>query len=343
MMVVRREMIATALQGQRKRSSRTARTHVLVWWTFVPVIAILAFLCSPSGQARAAFSIQIAPAQVELTLDPGDTVDQKLAVRNHDSGPIDLAITVADFELSATGVFQPSVPGHTTYSASRWVAFPLTTLHLEAGETKQIDYSILVPGNAEPGGHYTAIMLEGASTPEVSESNGQPQVTLRGRVVAEILITIPGEIRRELVIENLAVPSIAFGAGADTADVTVTNAGNVHLTPNGYVQTWGGLPAATFDQEFGQFTLLPGASRRFSVQLGHQPWLGKVRAKTELQYGPSIGVFDRSAETTVEYFVISWKVIVILDLILIGFDVVLFREWRRRVAARRASLLPDPS
>ncbi len=342
-MVVRREMIAAVLQRQRKRSSRTARSHVWVWMTLVPAITILAFLCSPPDTARAAFSIQIAPAQIELTLDPGDTVHQKLAVRNHDTQPIDLEITVADFELSAAGVFQPSAPGHTTYSASQWVTFPLAALHLEAGETKQTDYSIVVPGNAEPGGHYTAIMLEGASTPEENDPNGEPLVTLRGRVVAEILITIPGEIRRELLIEALSVPRIAFGAGADYADIMVTNAGNVHLTPNGYVQTWGGLPAAAFDQEFGQFTLLPGASRHFRVALAHQPWLGKVRAKTELQYGPSIGVFDRSVETTVEYFVISWKVIVILDLILIGFDLVLFREWRRRVAARRASPRPDPS
>lgn|GEM_PF-2150761 len=321
------------LSGPRMRVSSSA--GLLIALVFVVSLGLTA-------PARADFSVQIVPAQVELVLEQGSNTDTWVSATNHGIDPIDLAITVSDFTLSASGSFETLEPGHATYSAGRWLEMPLDALHLAPGETGSIDYTITVPPDAEPGGHYAAIIFE--TRPVESESTEEgSQVRIAGRVVAEVLITVPGPITRSLVVDSLTVPRIAFGAGADTVEVAVTNAGNVHLTPNGYVQTWGGLPAATFDQEFGQFTLLPGASRRFSVQLGHQPWLGKMRAKTEFLYGPSIGVFDRSVETTVEYFVISWKVIAILDLVLIGFDLVLFREWRRRVAARRASPPPDPS
>lgn len=297
--------------------------------------AALTFAFFP-GPARASFSVEIAPAQIEITLEPGADSAQTIGIRNHDTAPVDLKVFVRDFELTAEGGFEIREPGDTTYSAGRWLDFPVTTLRLDADETRILDYSILVPENAESGGHYAAIVFEGASADQEA-AGGDTQVVIVGQVVAEVLITVPGPITRNLVVGSLTVPRIAFGAGADYADVTVRNTGNVHLTPNGYVQTWGGVPAVSFDKEFGQFTMLPGASRHFRVPLENVPWLGRMKAKTEFKYGPSIGVFDRSVETTVDYFVVSWKAILILDLLLIGFDLVLVREWRRRVAARRAT------
>jgi hypothetical protein len=286
--------------------------------------------------AQADFSIQVVPAQVELTLKQGSETDLWVSATNHGIDPIDLTVTVHDFARSLSGAFETLEPGHATYSAGRWIDLPVEALRLAPGETSIIDYTLTVPHDAEPGGHYAAIIFK--AIPVESESAGEgSQVRIAGRVVAEVLITVPGPITRNLVVDSLTVPRIAFGAGADYADVTVRNTGNVHLTPNGYVQTWGGLPAVSFDQEFGQFTVLPGGSRHFRVPLENLPWLGRMKAKTELKYGPSIGVFDRSVETAVDYFVVSWKVILILDLLLIGFDLVLLREWRQRVAARRAT------
>lgn len=302
---------------------------------------VLASTCLAQS-AHAAFSVEIAPAQIELTLEPGADSDQTIGVRNHDSAPIELQVFVRDFELTAEGGFEMREPGDATYSGGRWLDFPVATIRLEADETKLFDYSIHVPEDAESGGHYAAIVFEGGSAGS-DPAGGDTQVVIVGQVVAEVLITVPGPITRTLVVDSLEVPRIAFGAGADYADVTVRNTGNVHLTPNGYVQIWGGVPAGSFDQEFGQFTMLPGASRHFRIPLQDLPWLGKMRAKTELQYGPSIGVFDQSVEATADYIVVSWKTILILDLLLIGFDIVLFREWRRRVAARGAPAGDSPS
>lgn len=319
--------------GGEAPRQRNLRVPSLVLSLAAAAALTLVFFAEP---ARAGFSVEIAPAQIEITLEPGADSMQTIGVRNHDTTPVDLKVFVRDFELTAEGGFEMHEPGGTTYSAGRWLDFPVTTLRLGADETRILDYSIHVPENAESGGHYAAIVFEGASVDTSPEGEGA-QVSIVGQVVAEVLITIPGPITRNLVVDSLTVPVIAFGAGADYADVTVRNTGNVHLTPNGYVQTWGGVPTASFDKEFGQFTMLPGASRHFRVPLENLPWLGRMKAKTELQYGPSIGVFDRKVETSVNYFVVSWKAILILDLLLIGFDLVLFREWRRRVAARRTA------
>lgn len=183
------------------------------------------------------------------------------------------------------------------------------------------------------GGHYAAIVFEGTPA-DPDSAGGDTQVVIVGQAVAEVLITVPGSVTRSLVVDSISVPKIAFGAGADYADIIVSNTGNVHLTPNGHVQTQGGLPAASFDVEFSQFTLLPDGSRHLRVPLQNMPWLGKMSATTELRYGPSIGVFDQSVGASVGFIVVSWKTILVLDLLLIGIDVVLFREWRRRVAAR---------
>ncbi len=301
---------------------------------FVVLTALALTLRAPVPAHAARFSVELAPAQIELTLDPGTSSSQWVGVRNHAENPIDLTVFVRDFDLLADGSFEMQELGHTTYSAGTWLDFPVATMRLAPDETRIIDYNIVVPEDAESGGHYAAIVFEGVPV----ETEGQEDTTsvqIIGQVVGQVLITIPGPISRNLVIESLSVPTVVFGAGADTVSVRITNAGNVHLTPNGYVQTWGGLPSGSFDEEFGQFTLLPGASRDFQVKLENVPWLGRMKAKTELQFGPRIGVFDHSVETSVGYFVLSWKVILLLDIMLIGFDIALFREWRRRIAARK--------
>ncbi|MHB0979505.1 MAG: COG1470 family protein [Thermoleophilia bacterium] len=319
--------------GDKAPRQRSLRVPSLALSLAAAAALTLVFFAEP---ARAGFSVEIAPAQIEITLEPGADSGQTIGIRNHDTAPVDLKVFVRDFELTAEGGFEMREPGDTTYSAGRWLDFPVATLRLDADETRILDYSIHVPESAESGGHYAAIIFEGASADFSAEDEGA-QVSIVGQVVAEVLITVPGPITRNLVVDSLTVPMIAFGAGSDYADVTVRNTGNVHLTPNGYVQTWGGLPTVSFDKEFGRFTVLPGGLRRFRVPLENLPWLGRMRAKTELKYGPSIDVFNRSVETAVDYFVVSWKVILILDLLLIGFDLVLLREWRRRVAARRAT------
>lgn len=328
---------APARPPDARNGQRRLRSAVMLALVAASAACVLTAFAGP---ARAALSVQIAPAQVEITADRSTTSDLQISVKNHDSEPVDLKVFIRDFELSAEGGFEMRDPGGTTYSAGQWIDFPVEALRLSPDETRTFPYAIHVPADAESGGHYAAIVFEGTPA-DPDTTGGDTQVVIVGQVVAEVLITVPGPITRNLVVDSISVPRIAFGAGADYADVTVRNTGNVHLTPNGYVQTWGGVPASSFDQEFGQFTLLPHGSRHFRVPLENAPWLGRMRAKTELLYGPSIGVFDRSVETEVEYFVVSWKAILLLDLLLVGFDLVLFREWRRRVAARRA--LPPPA
>ncbi|MBU2601430.1 MAG: hypothetical protein KKA32_04595 [Actinobacteria bacterium] len=300
------------------------------------VATLVLGLTAPPSALAARFSVELTPAQIELTLEPGTSSPQWVGVRNHAENPIDLTVLVRDFDLRADGSFEMLEPGHTTYSAGKWLDFPVATMRLAPDETRIIDYTIVVPEDAESGGHYAAIVFEGVPV-ETEGQEGTTGVQIVGQVVGQVLITIPGPITRNLVIESLAVPSVVFGAGADTATVRITNNGNVHLTPNGYVQTWGGLPSGSFDEAFGQFTLLPGASRDFQVKLQNVPWLGRMKAKTELQFGPRIGMFDHSVETSVDYYVLSWKVILLLSILLIGFDIALFREWRRRVALRKAA------
>lgn len=326
-------------------SRRSIGLKTAVWWKIhvlralvggLPVAMLALGLSTPTHALAARFSVELTPAQIELTLDLGTRSPQWVGVRNHAENPIDLTVFVRDFDLLADGGFQMLEPGHATYSAGQWLDFPVATMRLAPDETRIIDYTIVVPADAEPGGHYAAIVFEGVPV-ETESQEGTTGVQIIGQVVAQVLITVPGPITRNLVIESLAVPTVVFGAGADTATVRITNNGNVHLTPNGYVQTWGGLPSNSFDETFGQFTLLPGASRDFQVKLQNVPWLGRMKAKTELQYGPRIGVFDHSVETSLEYYVLSWKVILLLSILLIGIDIALFREWRRRVALRKAA------
>lgn len=301
----------------------------------VSLSALLTLLGGTSAQADG-ISLSVSPARLDFEVTAGQSLTDAIEVTNHTDKPARVRVHALDFVVGPSGDFVYPAAGSSTYSAAKWITVPEAEFTLKAQEKRKISYTIDVPKDAEPGGHYAMLFFETAA--------GEPgNVQVTGRVGCQVLLTVAGPIQRSLSIEALSVPRLAFGAG-DEATILVRNIGNVHALPAGYVQVWGGLPGTERHWELPLVTLLPNSTHEYRVVMDPLPWLGRVRAKTEVKYGPKFGVFDQSVAATVDFYVVSWKVILIADLLLVGFDVVLFREWRRRRRAggggRRSRLIP---
>ncbi|GAB4253420.1 MAG: hypothetical protein Kow00129_14450 [Thermoleophilia bacterium] len=278
----------------------------------------------------------ISPARTEREVEPGEHFEGYINIVNSTERQIEVNVSVTDFIVGPDGGFLYPEPGHDSFSAALWITPESDSVVVPARAEYDFGYQVDVPQNVENGGHYAMLFFEVITTDDEGTE-------LNTRLGSQLLFVVPGDIERRLVINRLELPRVAFGAG-ETAVVEIRNVGNVHTIPAGYLQYWGGLPRRERVEDLEPATLLPTREFIYEVPLRDLPWLGRVNALAHMEYGPRFGVFDQEVSARTSLLVISWKLILILDLILIGFDVVLYREWRKRrrsQAVTRTERSPD--
>ncbi|MEX5637557.1 hypothetical protein [Parafrankia sp. FMc2] len=86
---------------------------------------------------------------VELTLDPGETATEHVAVRNLGRTPATFSITAADGYFTDTGRFNMLPSTRPSREAGTWVEAP-DTVTVEAGESAVLPFTVTVPRNATP-------------------------------------------------------------------------------------------------------------------------------------------------------------------------------------------------
>ena len=221
--------------------------------------------------AREGTSLGISPAVFEITANPGDTVENVLRVNNPTESVIDVKMTVEDIKTSGDeGEVIVAAPGSETYSISNWVKCDPENFQLNPGEEKTINFTINVPQNVEPGGHYGGIV----AGPSAVASPNKTGTAVVIRLTSVILVTIPGEMKEEISVKEFYSQSrdkkqdqeayvntnffqyapIGFAAKFE-------NKGTVHLKPGATitVTNWFGQKVAQVP--FPSQNVLPGATR----------------------------------------------------------------------------------
>jgi hypothetical protein len=176
---------------------------------------------------------------VENTLDPGETVEDHLAVRNVSAQTVEFALTAADGFYTRSGRFDILASGEESVAAGTWIEIP-QSVTVAAGETEVVPFSITVPENAEPGDHAAGIT---ASVLSVQESEDGASVGVESRVGFRVTTRVTGELTPAAEIQNLsggyALSWNPFRPGDLTVSFDVENTGNTILLAQGNVAAGG--------------------------------------------------------------------------------------------------------
>lgn len=70
---------------------------------------------------------------------------------------------VAGDDTGTPTFVKPQNQGSDAFSLSNWISIEDKNLTLANGETREVKFSVKVPANAEPGGHYGAIFFAPAA------------------------------------------------------------------------------------------------------------------------------------------------------------------------------------
>lgn len=219
------------------------------------------------------FALTVSPPRLEMYGDPGGTFYGKFDLINELDTVKTYYSSFENFEARGEGGSPYFLTGDDGLAG--WLATD-GQITLQPGEKKTIQFSIQIPADAEPGGHFAAVFW-GTNPPNV----GAGGLAIGGKLGILILLSISGEI--EGGEGGLLEFKTEGGRIQSTLPITFfyrySNDGGNRVKPVGEIvikNTFGGT-AAIIDSNKVEGNVLPGSVRKYSV-----PWHTKGQRVEDL-------------------------------------------------------------
>ena len=207
---------------------------------FVSVLLLLFSLSTISLAGRTATGepspestggrISLAPARVELEMEPGSETTVVVNLDYHGDGensqPARIVASLNDWTIKRNGELEFKKANTLPNSASSWLIYSPAETTVIPGKIHSIRVTISVPKDATPGDHLTALIVE-QRPDSIKLNQNRRQLVVRYRMAAVFYIKVPRLTRRGS-LENLRVESNAAGV---VVTPTLKNQGNSVVRP----------------------------------------------------------------------------------------------------------------
>ncbi len=278
---------------------------------------VFGMLLFPSA-GFAQVGISLFPIKFRVTINPGDTYSDTVTVMNPNSFPIGVQPEIENIGGGDEGAIT-LIAGDAPYGLMSWIQMTKDPFTLAPNERRQVPFSIVIPKDGEPGGHYGAILFRA-----IQPTNGtstQSGVGVSGRVGSVILVEVPGATQKTGELYNFTGPSY-MSHGPVTFTFHVKDTGNTHFDPTGAVTVSGWFMADAV-LPFESRVVFPGYSRTFTATWPSRYAFGPLTAKVEVQM-PDGG----TQVATLSFFAFPWQegLIVVVGLSALWFVARFFKR-----------------
>lgn len=309
---------------------------------FIAVLAALGILAIlvPISECSA---ITISPLKLDISLSPGQTQQYEITLFNETAEPVyltgTLEVVTPRGEHGEADVAKPQ----TTNLAVSWIKVPVNSFELKPGQVAHVPLVVNIPSTASVGGYYLASMWQTSFAPKKDQS----QIGVSSRVGTILLIRVGGA-----ATEQLRILDFKINNGNNLFDyknagffTRLENQGNVHVAPQGQlvIKNMFGRVSASIPFNPDKGNILPTSIRQFDNGWGSQgkagffqgfinEWqnfgLGRYSARLDLEYGESQ---QRLQSSTISWWIIPWRTIILIVVILIIIGLILKRKKRPAV------------
>ena len=212
------------------------------------------------------FALTISPAKLEITGDPGTTINSEFELFNEQLDSKILYSSFSNFDSDGeTGA--PHFTASDTGLAS-WIKTD-SSISLASNEKRTINFSVTIPKDAEPGGHFAAIFW-GTQSPE-SQDGGQ--VSIGGKLGILVLLRVSGYVKEgsDLLGFGAKNNQKIFSTLPISLEYRINNSGGDRIIPTGQViirnlKLWN-TATLLANKKIG--SVLPGSVRKFEVVWGN--------------------------------------------------------------------------
>ncbi len=259
------------------------------------LVSCFLILVSSGVFAQEKLTLTVTPPLFQLNIGPGGFWASSLKVVNTNPYDLTLYASVMNFESqgeSGKGKFTPIIKEDPEVSASslaHWIEVAGEPIFIPREQSAEIPFSVRIPENAPPGGHYAAILV--GTQPLVGKSEGSV-VRVSSLVSSLLFVRIKGEIQEQGNIREFSTEKTFYQKPDVVFTLRFENKGNVHLKPQGdiviynmYGKERGRIPVNQ-KTDFGN--VLPQSTRKFVFEWQGEENLfevGMYRAVATLSFG----------------------------------------------------------
>lgn len=305
-------------------------------WIGARIALVIFVLCAalPTYAQESSLSITVTPSLFQLSIGPGESWSSSVKVVNNNLYDATYYAQVLDFEAGGedgSAKYMPILAGVSStplpYSLASWLTIPQEPISIKAGHSQQVPFTLTIPQNAEPGGHYAAILV-GTKPPEGALTS--PGAKISSFVSSLMFVRIKGDVVESGRIREFFSTQSVYQVPKSDFVLRFENTGNTHVHPQGDVviyNMWGkerGRIAINSDNNFGN--VLPKSVRRFKFNWESEANafdIGPYRAEVTLAYGED----GRKNVTARTYFwviptgplIATFSTVVALVLLLVWF------------------------
>ena len=292
------------------------------------VFSAILFLAIGMFLTNSAFALTVSPVKLELLGDPGKTLQGEVILLNEEKESKTFYSSFENFEASGESGTPNFVPGKEGLAV--WIK-SVTQITLAGGQKKTIPFTVEIPKNAEPGGHFAAIFW--STTPPQA---GSGQVAVGAKIGSLILLKVSGDVKEGGGLLDFSTKNNQHFFTALPIDFTYRfqNSGNDRVNPSGQIQIkniFGGV-TASFNANKSQGNVLPASVRKFVAtwqndevksdasgffSMVKKEWshfaLGYYTAHLDLTYGND----NKEADSQYGFFIIPWQLLSVILFILL--------------------------
>ena len=275
----------------------TMRRSLLFFYYFSFLILIAAFTVIVPTSVLA---VTVGPAKIEYRTDPGAIINDTLILINE--GGTKQTFWPAFEKFTEVNGEKKFLLGEPTELAN-WIKIP-KSVTLEPKEQKNIPFTIEIPKNAPPGGHF-AVIWWGTAPPE-----GPKQMSIVTRAGILVYLRVSGEVNESAELLKFAPEGGKFfwGKMPENFIVLFKNSGNTYLKPQGEINVKNifGSKRVTLAVNNVNIILLPEGEKNLQIakKFDKPPFaLGFYKAELTLRWGEK----PESIQKNAWFFVFLWK------------------------------------
>jgi hypothetical protein len=246
--------------------------------------------CSAAEGGAVTFSV--SPPLFKISMKPGDSWASFVKVINNNPYPVSVFAEVANFKSSESGgvefIKDDSTSDYGKYMLGQWIALSKKALNIPSFSSVDVPFAISLPPNADPGGHYAAILL---GNKPVDEVNGNV-IKFSSKIASLILVKVDGQVKEQGDVAEFSSHKLFNSSLNANFKLRFKNQGNVHIHPEGQIKIYNvfgeerGNIEVNRSQNFGN--ILPESEKKWEFNwAGTNSILdaGLMRAELLLSYG----------------------------------------------------------
>ncbi|MGI9665800.1 MAG: hypothetical protein ACR2N2_01695 [Acidimicrobiia bacterium] len=316
--------------------SQSTVARVLIWMIAATILALTVITAAPvHAVGNGQFSVEPwgDPSDEDFTestrnyfvysVHPGESIVDWVSIANDSDVPLQFTLYAADaHNLDADGAFTLRLIDDEMNDVGTWIQIDEPEVLVEPGTRVIVPFRLSVPLNATPGDHSGGIV---ALSQDLRASEGNASIAVQSAIGARIYASVAGDTKAELSVTGLDVLRSGDVDGAYDITYTVTNTGNLRMSPQTSIAITGLFGRKLADMPSANLRdLLPGESTTITEVWREPPAFDR----TVVTVTAAQGTISSSASKTT--WIVTPAAMVVIATILLALVALVVWRWRRR-------------